>query len=127
MNNLNANEFKMKADRYGVSETIGMFGNDVDVEIPLYTDFLKSGIEELSLSVRAYNGLRRAGIDTIRSLCEMIMSENGIDRIRNLGKKSVTEIKTSLLQESYRYLDDTQKTLFWEKVLERRNNEALLG
>ena len=47
-------------------------------------------IDELELSVRSYNCLKRAGIGTIGELCDR--SEEDMKKIRNLGKKSLEEI-----------------------------------
>lgn len=51
-------------------------------------------IEELELSVRAYNCLKRAGINTVGELCSM--SDEELMKIRNLGKKCIEEIKQKL-------------------------------
>ena len=51
-------------------------------------------IEELDLSVRSYNCLKRAGIDTVQQLSEM--TEVKLTRIRNLGNNCVQEIKGKL-------------------------------
>lgn len=51
-------------------------------------------IEELDLSVRAFNCLKRAGIDTISDLIQW--SEKDISRIRNMGKRSFEEIIAKL-------------------------------
>lgn len=47
-------------------------------------------IEELDLSVRSYNCLKRAGITTITELCQK--SEEDMLKIKNLGKKSFDEV-----------------------------------
>lgn len=47
-------------------------------------------LEELELSVRSYNCLKRAGMDTLREVSEMTFDE--LCHVRNLGKKSVNEI-----------------------------------
>ena len=47
-------------------------------------------IDELELSVRAYNCLKRAGIHTLQDLVNR--SENDMMKIRNLGKKSLKEV-----------------------------------
>lgn len=47
-------------------------------------------LEELELSVRSYNCLKRAGINTLRDVAEMTFDE--LCHVRNLGKKSVDEI-----------------------------------
>ncbi len=51
---------------------------------------LETPIEELDLSVRAYNCLKRAGHHTLQDLTNMTESE--IMKIRNLGKKSLKEV-----------------------------------
>lgn len=48
-------------------------------------------IEELELSVRAYNCLKREGIDSVEKLLEY--SENELLDIRNFGQKSIQEVK----------------------------------
>ncbi len=53
-------------------------------------------IEDLDLSVRSYNCLKRAGINTIGELTEK--TEEDMMKIRNLGKKSLKEIKDHLLE-----------------------------
>ena len=51
-------------------------------------------IEDLDLTVRSYNCLKRAGITTVDELTQR--SEDDMLRIRNLGKKSFKEIKDKL-------------------------------
>ena len=52
-------------------------------------------IEELELSVRSYNCLKRANINTIGEL--MLKSEDDLIKVRNLGKKSLDEVEQKLL------------------------------
>jgi DNA-directed RNA polymerase subunit alpha len=61
-----------------------------EVETPV-DDIGDRAIEELDLSVRSYNCIRRAGIQTIRELVQR--SEEEMMKVRNLGKKSLKEIK----------------------------------
>ena len=51
-------------------------------------------IEELELSVRSYNCLKRAGITTVEELTEK--TEEEMIHVRNLGKKSLNEVKEKL-------------------------------
>lgn len=51
-------------------------------------------IEDLDLSVRSYNCLKRAGIQTVEELT--IKTEEDMMRVRNLGKKSLKEVKDKL-------------------------------
>lgn len=64
-----------------------------EVETPV-DDIGDRAIEELDLSVRSYNCLKRAGIQTIRELVQR--SEEEMMKVRNLGKKSLKEIKDKL-------------------------------
>ncbi|HGL2791816.1 TPA: DNA-directed RNA polymerase subunit alpha [Streptococcus pneumoniae] len=52
-------------------------------------------IEELDLSVRSYNCLKRAGINTVHDLTEK--SEAEMIKVRNLGRKSLEEVKLKLI------------------------------
>ncbi|GAA0225641.1 DNA-directed RNA polymerase subunit alpha [Metaclostridioides mangenotii] len=51
---------------------------------------LEMTIEELDLSVRSYNCLKRAGINTVEELANK--SEDDMMKVRNLGKKSLEEV-----------------------------------
>lgn len=51
-------------------------------------------IEDLELSVRSYNCLKRAGISTVEELCQK--TEYEMQHVRNLGKKSLKEIKDKI-------------------------------
>lgn len=53
-------------------------------------------IEDLDLSVRSYNCLKRAGIQTVEELTQK--TEEEMMRIRNLGKKSLKEVKDKLFE-----------------------------
>ncbi len=55
---------------------------------------LEMTIEELDLSVRSFNCLKRAGINTVNDLIEK--SEEEMMKVRNLGKKSFDEVKEKL-------------------------------
>lgn len=56
-------------------------------------------IEEMDLSVRSYNCLKRVGIDTIEQLSEK--TEDDLRRIRNLGKQSIGEIIRAMEVRGY--------------------------
>ncbi|MGL4818399.1 MAG: DNA-directed RNA polymerase subunit alpha [Bacilli bacterium] len=55
---------------------------------------LEMTIEELDLSVRAYNCLKRAGINTVQELANK--TEEDMMKVRNLGRKSLEEVKHKL-------------------------------
>lgn len=56
-------------------------------------------IEELNLSVRAYNVLKRAGINTVEQICEHSGWE--LSLVRNMGNKTLLEIKEKVLAAGY--------------------------
>ena len=66
---------------------------DVMKEVDTTSDdrILERTIEELDLSVRSYNCLKRAGINTVYDLTEK--SEAEMMKVRNLGRKSLEEVK----------------------------------
>ena len=51
-------------------------------------------VEELDLSVRSYNCLKRAGINTVQELASKSMDD--MMKVRNLGKKSLEEVERKL-------------------------------
>ena len=51
-------------------------------------------IDELDLSVRSYNCLKRAGINSVQELAKL--DEADLMRVRNLGKKSMDEVRQKL-------------------------------
>ena len=51
---------------------------------------MKMTIEELDLSVRSYNCLKRAGVHTVEDLASK--TEEDMMRVRNLGRKSLEEV-----------------------------------
>ena len=55
---------------------------------------LEMSIEELELSVRSFNCLKRAGISTVEDLTNR--SESDMMKVRNLGKKSFDEVTAKL-------------------------------
>jgi DNA-directed RNA polymerase subunit alpha len=57
---------------------------------------LEMTIEELDLSVRSYNCLKRAGINTVQELCSK--SEEEMMKVRNLGRKSLEEVQEKLAE-----------------------------
>jgi len=56
---------------------------------------LEMPIEELELSVRSYNCLKRAGISTVEDLTNK--TQDDMMKVRNLGKKSLDEVTNKLI------------------------------
>lgn len=57
---------------------------------------LEMTIEDLDLSVRSYNCLKRAGINTVAELTQK--TEDDMMKVRNLGRKSLEEVKKKLVE-----------------------------
>lgn len=55
----------------------------------------------------------RANLRTVRELVDAIMTEAGLFSIRNLGRKSIGEIKTAILVRAYNELNDKERYAFW--------------
>jgi len=71
---------------------------DSKAEIPYYSqiDILSKSIDHLELSVRSNNCLKSAGIEKISELVQK--SEDELLKTKNFGRKSLTEIKETLLE-----------------------------
>ena len=78
--------------------TLTDHANDVEIMIEKEEDkkekALEMTIEELDLSVRSYNCLKRAGINTVQELAQRSMDD--MMKVRNLGKKSLEEVERKL-------------------------------
>jgi len=68
------------------------------------TKVLDMPIEDLDLSVRSYNCLKRANIQTVQELVDR--TEDDMNKIRNLGKKSLKEIKEKVHELGLSYRED---------------------
>jgi len=72
--------------------------SDVEIMVNRVEDekdkILDISIEELDLSVRSYNCLKRAGINTVGEL--IMKTEDDMMKVRNLGKKSLEEVDEKL-------------------------------
>ena len=78
------NLFMDLSDRLGSSEVA------LDREESQREKMMEMSIEELDLSVRSYNCLKRAGINTVEDLANK--SEEDMMKVRNLGRKSLEEV-----------------------------------
>ncbi|NMB07877.1 MAG: DNA-directed RNA polymerase subunit alpha [Tissierellia bacterium] len=74
--------------------------NDVEIMVEKEEDekekVLEMTVEELDLSVRSYNCLKRAGINTVDELIQR--TEEDMMKVRNLGKKSLEEVQSKLAE-----------------------------
>ena len=84
----------------------GVKGKDIMVEKEdnMKNKVLELTIEELDLSVRSFNCLKRAGINTVEDLASK--SEGEMMRVRNLGKKSLEEVVNKLASLGFSFSKD---------------------
>ena len=79
--------FNIITDLNGIANISGMMA---EKKVDTITKTLETPIEEIEFSVRAYNCLKRAGINTVQDLINK--KEIEVTKIRNLGKKSLKEV-----------------------------------
>ena len=87
-------------DVANITRDINIEKEEEQVEENKYENFT---IEELDLSVRSYNCLKRAGIQTILELTDR--TEEDMMKVKNLGKKSLKEIKEKLVAYNLSFKD----------------------
>lgn len=89
---------KILIEHFKLFMTLTDHANDVEIMIEKEEDkkekALEMTIEELDLSVRSYNCLKRAGINTVQELAQRSMDD--MMKVRNLGKKSLEEVERKL-------------------------------
>ena len=92
------------------------------MELPFYDEARNSSIEELGLSVRSFNCLKRAGIDIVGK-CIKVIKDNGLINIRNLGRKSVSEINAKIREFGYSVLPKSQQIEFIQATIRLNNRK----
>lgn len=116
----------LKTEKYcGITATLYLFyGTNIRMKIAYSRKTCDTSIDDMQLSVRAWNALKRAGVNTIGELIDVIQ-EDGLMKIRNLGKKSMTEIKTRILETGFRDLTETEKIRYFEYVIDNNTLKQL--
>ena len=67
-------------------------------------------------------GLMRAGAKSFGALRELLMRENGLRSVRNLGLKSEQEILHSFFNACYAMLRPGEQAMFWQGALDGKQN-----
>jgi DNA-directed RNA polymerase subunit alpha len=80
---------------------------EVDAEKQRISNLLKTSIEDLNLSVRAYNCLKSANINTIAELVSR--DEQDLLKFRNFGKKSLSELVEVIEEKNLEFGMDVSK------------------
>jgi len=79
-----------------IPEEEAMDGTFTEVVEDNNSKIMDMTIEDLDLSVRSYNCLKRAGINNVSELVQK--SEDDMMKVRNLGRKSMEEVKKKLIE-----------------------------
>ena len=112
-------ELLNSADKNGLITTLyGVFGKSVKVSVPFSMKACEMSVDDIDFSPRANNSLKRAGIFTIGQVIDLI-ADDGLLRIRNLGKKTQNEIKVRIMMFGYNRLNENEKKRFFYDVVDR--------
>ncbi|MDY5853327.1 MAG: DNA-directed RNA polymerase subunit alpha [Bacilli bacterium] len=84
--------FELFLEVSDIAQNVNIIAEKVEKEVNVYEQM---NIDELDLSVRSYNCLKRAGIQTVMELTQK--TEEDMMKVRNLGKKSLKEVKEKLM------------------------------
>ena len=94
----------------GVSEeSLTAIVEDVEEPDRLTSEVIETPIENLDLSVRVFNSLKRTGITTIGEVLDLLeKGDEAVMSIRNFGEKSLTELRQKMIETGY--LEDEETT-----------------
>ena len=103
------NVFSTLVEGYGLLHgTVAAFGIGARISIAFPQRIYENPINELNLSVRGSNVLKRSGLDTVGDVIEAI-NDGSLISLRNLGKKTVAEIRATVLEYGYSQLRPQEK------------------
>ena len=107
-----------QADKTGILETLKKLGIHEAI-VPYSTRLAELSIDEMNLTVRSSNGLKRANIHTFGQLKDRLEIENGLINIRNIGQKSLKEIKQLFFEECHVRLLPYERAQYWQEILDK--------
>ena len=110
-------DLRDQAEKAGVLTTLQQLGVH-NALVPYSSRLAGLSIDEINLTVRSSNGLKRANVHTFGSLKEILEIENGLLNIRNIGQKSIKEIKRLFFEECYVRLLPYEKAHYWQEILD---------
>ena len=109
---------KKRTDNSDIDRLYERYGQRFRFPVYLGKILTTTPIEDLELSVRSYNCLRRAGLSTVGELVEMIDTRDDLMKIRNLGKRSADEIMDAILRYQYSIIPEEGKKKYLRRVEE---------
>ena len=99
------------------------YGTQLRFPVYLGQALTEAPLEELELSVRSYNCLKRAGMKNVGDVVQNIDSRQDLLKIRNLGMRSANEIMQAIMEFQYSLLPDEGKTRYLRRVSELNESE----
>ena len=106
-----------QAEKAGILATLRQIAVHEAI-VPYSGRLAELSIDEMNLTVRSSNGLKRANIHTFGQLKERLEIENGLINIRNIGQKSLREIKQLFFEECYNRMLPYERARYWQDVLD---------
>lgn len=93
----------------GVSEeSLTIIATEEEESSRLTSEMIETPIENLDLSVRVFNSLKRTGITTVGEVLELLeKGDEAVMSIRNFGEKSLDELRTKMSEKGY--LEDEEE------------------
>lgn len=92
------------------------YGGNIRLSLPFESHTCAASIDELTLSVRSQNALKRAGLFTIGAIVQALEADE-LGKIRNLGRKSIAEIKTRVTVFGFEALSGDGKRAFFRSLM----------
>ena len=83
-------------------------------------------IDEMPLMTRSSNSLKRAGAHDFGRVNDIMELEAGLKAVRNLGVVSEQDILHCFFNACYERLDDTEKALYWQQMLDRSEKRTVI-
>lgn len=105
-------------ENHGLMETIcEVFGKGCQIELGFTQKLCDTEVKDLEgISVRSYNALMRAGCKTVGEAITAI-NESSLLKVRNLGVKSVGEIRRLILEYGYAQASERRKKEFLHNLV----------
>ena len=105
-------------ENHGLMNTLcTVFGKGCQIELGYTQKLCETNVSELDLSVRSYNALMRANCKTIGEAITAI-NEDKLFAVRNLGVKSIAEIRRLILEYGYAQASDRRKKELLHKLVQ---------
>ena len=102
---------KLLKDGVNISYALKEVCGTQKISIPFSNECFDVPLEELNLSMRSYNALKRGKLNTLDEVINHF-DQNGWNSIRNFGKTSATEIFEKIIDVAWDNMSDVQKSDF---------------